>query len=277
MPAPWALTRALCLGVAIGLATGGQAAGQRTPLTIPEYLLEGNRPVSGDAITFCVDDRAPGSAVDMEIAEALAEALLLDVSFFRVSEMPGRTDQINLTDDLLFVLLSDECNAVIGMKFGDRVGVADFLTVTRPYYETGYVLASTRDDVDEFAALAETGVQVGIPFQSRMNSSVSYYYEDTYRRVFGSERELLDALLGGEIEAGMFYGPELLAMMEGDLFGLTISRVDPVPNGTVPVGMLLFEDQTFMRGLIDEAIGQLTDSGVIADILDGAGFGQLPW
>lgn len=270
-------TATVCVVALVTLISANPATAQlRAPITIPGDLHEGTRRLVGDEITFCVDDRSPASAVDIAIAQALADSQLVQANFFRISEMPGRTDQVVINDDLLFVLLSDECDAFIGMRGGDRVTVAQFVTVTRPYYEARYVLASTRPDLDSFQAVRDANVQLGIPVNSRMNSSVSYFESSTYRRVFPSEQALYDALTAGESEAGLFFGPELVAMAGDDIANLTLSRVDPVPNGDVPIMMLLFVDQTFVRGILDDAIAALEEAGTIDVILDEAGLNLLP-
>lgn len=271
------------LAAAMGIATTLQAllvsaalAQVSAPPTIAPDLHRGQRPIVGDKITFCVDDRTPASAVDIAIAEAIAESQLIEAEFFRISEMPGRADMVQINNDLLFVLLSDECEAFIGMKGGERVNLADFVTLSRPYYQTRYVIASKRPELTSFQAVLDTNTKLGIPGYSRMNSSVAYFEPKTPRKIFPTEGALYDALMAGEIEAGMFYGPELVAMAGDEISALTLAPVDPVPNGDVPIVMLLYVQQTFVRGLIDDAIAALEADGTIDAILEEHGFTALP-
>jgi ABC-type amino acid transport substrate-binding protein len=271
------------LAVASGIAATLQAllisaalAQVSAPPTIAADLHRGQRQVVGDKITFCVDDRTPVSAVDIAIAEAIAESQLIDAEFFRISEMPGRADQVQITDDLMFVLLSDECEAFIGMKGGERITLTEYVTVSRPYYHTRYVIASKRPELTSFQAVLDTNTKIGIPAYSRMNSSVAYFEPKTSRRIFSTEQVLFDALMADEIEAGMFFGPDLVTMAGDQLADLTIARVDPVPNGEVPILMQLYVQQTFVRGLIDDAIAVLEADGTIDAILEEHGYTALP-
>lgn len=255
------------------------ASAQNAPPQIPFDLLDGELRGGGTNLTFCVDDRVPGTDVDVAIAEAIASAQFLEPVFYRISEMPGRIDEfIGVPDELLFVLLEDECDAYIGALLGPRTVIPEWVTVTRPYYTASYVLASTNPEVTNFRALRDLDIQLGLPIASRMNTSVSVSEPETRRRVYDDEPQLYQALMDGEVEAGMFFGPKLLAMTNRDPLGagLTLAPVDPVPNGEAPVAMMLMNDQTFVRSLIDDAISALTSNGTIESILAEAGFDQLP-
>lgn len=258
------------------LFIGATLAQVSAPPNIQADLHRGQRQIVGDKITFCVDDRTPASAVDIAIAEAIAESQLIEADFYRISEMPGRSDMVRINNDLLFVLLSDECDAFVGMKGGDSVNLADFVTLTRPYFTTRYVIASKRPDLTSFQAVLDTNTKIGIPANSRMSSSVAYFEPKTSRKMFPTETALFEALMAGEIDAGMFFGPELVTMAGDQINDLTLARVDPVPNGEVPMVMLLYSQQTFVRGLLDDAIAVLEADGTIDAILEEHGYTALP-
>lgn len=266
--------------VLVPVLVAGPAHSQlQGPAQIPFNLLDNDPRGGTNTLTYCIDDRLPGYEVHERIGVAVAEALLVDADFYRITEMGEQVERfVGVPDDLRFVLLSQECDAFLGAQLGPNVAIPNWGTVTQAYLETRYVLATTRAELSSFTIVHDTRTQLGLPIGGRMNVAVSYYFGDTNRRVFDDDEELIGALRDHVVEAGIVWGPTLLALTDGDpaAAGFFVSRIAPVPDGEGPLAMELFFEDTALRVLLDQTIAALIADGTIAAITAEFGYDRLP-
>jgi len=153
-------------------------------------------------------------------------------------------------------------------------GYADWVTLTRPYYDSRNVFAT--DDPDT-VALAEVppgrpiGATMGTTAHFRLISYVGALPQDERWPVFpmGTNDIALGAVREGTVEAALVWAPNLWAKQRADPAYVDLRAIDPdpLPATTLGVGALLLSDETFLRAALDEAIAALRADGTIAGIL----------
>jgi|SRR5690625_4248021 len=270
------------LGVRLWLTVACLACGalnaQRAPAGIPLDVHQGLARTDATGITFCIDQREPDWPLQVDIAQAIADALILEARFYyfgpdladRVSDVDG------MPDNLLFVLLDDHCDVFMGIRMHDRSVYPEFLTTTRAYMETGYVMAGL--DVQHIhldAFEADKSIKVGVSGDSAANVSLALFRPEVSRRVYPGEAALLEGLLNGEVTAAIFWEPALYGLIEErglENLELHVRIADDLPASRWLVGAGLMSQQSFNRTSIDQAIEALTADGTLESALRQAGF-----
>src|SRR4051794_25813185 len=135
------------LVIAFGILAGvpvAHAASLDLPSISSEFLTRETL-LDGDAIRFCVYDGSATGAYDRKVAQLLGDALFLEVEFFDVEPpivVPG-LDTIPISLEDLFIFLTNECDAFMGMELAPEVYPV-WMNLTRPYLTAPYV-ALVRD------------------------------------------------------------------------------------------------------------------------------------
>ena len=220
-------------------------------------------------LRYCVDPRDPDWEVAGAIADAIAAALLLE---------PRRhvVETGILLEDLTAVygVMLEHCDVHMGFKLIPQ-GYPDWVTVTRPYYESRYVFVTADPDLASLGDLAPArpiGATVGTSAHLRLVSYVTALSRGDRWPVFpmGTTDLALQGLLDGTIDVALVWAPHLWSMQREDpaIAGLRVIEPDPLPPTVLGVGALLLSDETFLRAALDEAIAALTRDGTIARILD---------
>lgn len=244
-----------------------------TPPGVPIDQYRGEFIHDSTTLRFCVDSREPEWELHRDIATAVADALLLDVDFFEFGyDYAEAARQFQgVPENLLFIFLGDECEAFLGTRMSEISIHPEWVITTRPYISTGHIVATRSPEVLDPATVLDKkeGPKLGIALGSPMNSSISFYFPDTNRRVYPTEEALLEGLQNGQVQAGFFYEPRLYALTGGDpaSVGLSTAPFSQVPASRWHVGMSLNEDRAYVRTLIDQAIVTLLEDGTIAGIL----------
>lgn len=224
-------------------------------------------------LRYCIDPRDPSWQVDQAIAEAIAGALLIDPAPYVVPDQEVREP----IDNLYRHLLAD-CSIYFGFKLLPGV-YPEWLTVTRPYYEVGYVLAVSNPDWQKLGDIPKS-----LPLGPTMGTSADFRLIQYLNSLPAAERwrrfpittddVALDEVLSGEVAAALVWGPSFSALQAANpkYSGLRTIALDPLPASSVPVGAVLLSNETFLRSSVDQAIASLVKDGTIAKIVAEHGF-----
>ena len=258
--------------VAAALIAFAAPAGAQTPTPfVPNDEQLGRMP-DDFTLSFCVDPRDPSWEVDQAIGEAIAGALLVEPAVHVVENPAVREDL-----DTLYRRLRSDCSMYFGFKL--LAGVyPSWLTVTRPYYDVGYVLVTKNPDWTKLGDIPMTeaiGPTIGTAVDFRLIQYLNSLGASHWKRFpQATDENALDALERGEISAALVWGPSYNALVKArpEFAGLRTIALDPLPPSDIPVGAVLLSDDTFLRNSVDQAIGSLIADGTIEKILADHGF-----
>lgn len=250
---------------------------------IPRELLNPLRRVEGEKIRFCYYPNSVTAELDVAIAQAVGEVLLLDTVLVK-AEGPISLlgiDFIPLSEDDLFLFLSNDCDAFLGFTLA--IGAySDWMTFTRSYVKTDFVIVARDDSVTELDQLSQDGI-IG----SVMMSEVDIYFSSILRVQTGDRhwrrfpypdtRLLLQRLLDGTVDVAAGWKPTIMQMQA--LLGAELVNVEAgsFKLPTRETGMVLLGNQAYLRSAIDHAIEALIAQGDLPAIYESVGFpGRVP-
>lgn len=238
----------------------------------PEQWTYGRR-LDESRLRYCVDRRDPDWEVAAEIADALASGLLLEPQRYVVETAIVAQDITAVYDVML-----QHCDLHMGFKLIPE-GYADWLTVTRPYYEAEYVFVAADPEI---AALADLpagrpiGATSGTLAHLRLLSYIRAMPSAERWQAFpmGTSELALESLLNGTVDLALVWAPALWADRRANPAYADFEVIDPAPlrPTRLGVGAILLSDQTFLRNAVDQAITALTADGTIQSILDQHAF-----
>jgi polar amino acid transport system substrate-binding protein len=255
----------------------GMAAAQ-TPDTpfVPDEWKFGRRQ-DGATLQYCLDARDPDLPVARKIGEAVAQALLLEPKPHEI----GRNTVGEDLDNLYRVFL-ETCDIYLGFKLIPDA-YPPWLTVTRPYYRTSYVLVTTNPNWASLADMPRAqaiGSTIGTSADIRLIQFLAALRpEERWSRFpMGSDELALRALLRDTVSVALVWGPSFWALCqtEPDFAKLRLISLRPLPDSPVDVGATLLSKESFLRSSLDQAIASLTADGTIKTILDGEKFPAAP-
>jgi polar amino acid transport system substrate-binding protein len=228
-------------------------------------------------LRYCVDPRDPAWQADQAIAEAIAGALLIEPAPYLVPDK-----EVREPIDNLYRHLRADCAIYFGFKLLSGV-YPEWLTVSRPYYEVGYVLAVKNEawqklgDIPRTEALGPT-MGTAADFQLIQYLNGLPQSERWKRFPIMSDEVALDEVLSGEVAAALVWGPSFAALKNGNpkYAGLRTISLDPLPDNGVPVGAVLLSSETFLRSSVDQAIDSLIKDGTIERIIAEHGLSATP-
>ncbi|MCW5697506.1 MAG: transporter substrate-binding domain-containing protein [Bauldia sp.] len=233
---------------------------------IPEDLLDFElRP--GDEIHFCLNMSSAIAEFDRAVANAIADSLLVTAEIFDMVDVhpPLPLDYIfGLSPPELFLVVTNECDAIMGWPVPRTGTMPEWLTITAAYYEAPVLLAVRGTEGLQPGDVI--GTRLGTPADSQWR--VLTQSTRTYGRLlFSNYQRMIDALENGDVDGILIWEPGLRLATGGDLAAAGMSVVTPpVPLAPVRFGVALPRNETYLRGLIDGAIAALVADGVITDI-----------
>jgi polar amino acid transport system substrate-binding protein len=267
----------LALAVPVAALSPGPASAQLQPEFFEKPFAPGQwnigRRLDESEFRYCVDPREPDWEVAGAIADAIAQGLLLEPKRYVVERDIAVEDLTKV-----YAIMLEHCDVHMGFKLIPE-GYANWVTLTRAYYEAEYVLVTANPDLHELADLAP-----GRPIGATMGTSahirlVSYLTalpaEDRWPTYpMGTNDLALESLLNGTVDVALVWAPSLWAKQRSDpaYAELRVIDPDPLPPTTLGVGALLLSDQIYLRTAVDEAIAALTADGTIPGILEKYGF-----
>ena len=220
-------------------------------------------------LRYCVDRRDPAWEVAAAIADAIAAGLLLEPQRYVVES------NIVLEDiTRVYEILLKHCDLHMGFKLIPQ-GYPEWVTVTRPYYESRYVFVTADPKLTSLADVAPgrtIGAALGTSAHLRLVSYLLALPADKRWPTFpmGTNELALEALLHGRVDVALVWAPNLWAAQRNDptYEKLHVIDPDPLPATRLGVGALMLSNETFLRTAVDEAIAALVQDGTIAGILE---------
>ena len=220
-------------------------------------------------LRYCVDKRDPDWEMAADIADAIAQALLLEPKRYVV------TSEVVLEDiTKLYGIMLKHCDLHMGFKLIPE-GYPNWVILTRPYYETGYAFVTADPGIGSLADLAPgtpIAATIGTMAHIRLVAYNSALPADKRWPIFpmGSNELALTSLLNGTAAVGLVWAPSLWVMQRDDAAFAAIQVIDPapLPPTTIGVGGLLLSNEKFLRTAIDDAIAALNADGTIQSIVD---------
>jgi len=238
---------------------------------IPLEVLEGRLRVGGDKIRFCLNSASTLLAFDRAVAAELAASLLLEADFYEL-QSPGRTVpydfRLHLSRPELYVEMTNNCDALVGFV-ASPAGFPDWLTITRPYYTSRFVLAATGQDLADLSDLpggASIGTRLGSSGDIALVSYRGLLASETgwSRRPYADNGTLVEALLNGSAEAIYIWEPALYRALDGDPASKDISQLaHPFSSPEIALSIAVWRDDTYLRDLLDQAIEAAMSAGLI--------------
>lgn len=264
---------ALALAVQAAALWPAPAAAQQQPefFDVPYAPGQWNigRRLDESQLRYCVDQRDPDWEMAADIADAIAAGLLLEPQRYVVES------EVVLEDiTKLYAILLEHCDLHMGFKLIPQ-GYPNWVIVTRPYYETGYVFVTADPGIGALADLPPgrpIGATIGTMAHIRLVSYLSALPAGERWPAYpmGTNDLALTSLLNGTADVALVWAPSLWAKQREDAAFADVHVIDPrpLPPTTLGVGALLLSNETFLRTAIDEAIAALVSDGTIQSILD---------
>ena len=257
--------------------------GDGAPPDVPREYIEQYRRLGGDRLRFCVYPHGLTGELDREVALAVADALLVEAEIYEVDSMikvPGLST-IPISEDELFVHLTNNCDAVLGFTLG--TGLYDpWLTASRPYVRTRFVAVTLGEDLRRLGELPPRAI-VGTEMLTEGDAQVGAYLrslpeERQWRRFpYPHAPLLMERLADGTVDVAVAWEPAVLFAAAQQGLEVEVLDPDPVSLPLREVGMVMRSDQLFVRDAVDSAIAVLAADGTLAAILERVGFpGSVP-
>jgi polar amino acid transport system substrate-binding protein len=185
--------------VAIAFPT---AAGERT--TVGEAARELRICVDPDNPPLSLNRVGAQPGLDVEIGQAIAERLDLRPRLVWVDTTYGGKA-------LRRSLLADRCDVFMGLPVDAAAGTGDALAFSAPYYSTGYSLIHAQDRSTVRTDLRTE--RIGVERQSGAHMRLEQI--GSHLVVYGNQREVLDAVARGEVDAGAVWLPDVNRLLRG--------------------------------------------------------------
>jgi hypothetical protein len=263
------LTRTVLVSCFMAALWAGSFAAAQPEL--PLHWFTERLPLSdGNAISFCIDPRDPGHVVDAAIAEAIADALLVDVRLHVVDRPLQSEDDF---EDLYFELV-EYCAVYVGFRLYSET-YPEWIITTRGFYESRFVLVtadpawSTLDDIPLDVPIGVVQGTLG-DIRFLMSNNAQTVDRRRPRVPLGLPHLAFDALLAGNVGALLVWEPWWwwLGQEREDVAALHVVEAPSISEPGTEVGAVLLSNRTFIRTQVDEAIGALIADGTIAAILE---------
>lgn len=254
------------------LAMFGASGALAQPMVQRDFY-DGSIRDRGSRIIFCIWPDSPLADFDRAVATEIAGLHLLEAEFFEVDLLNSGTQE--LFEQQLFIHLMDDCDAVMGTSLDWRP-LPEWLTVTRPYFELGHVLATRQNGITSPFDLP-AGARVGSIMLSQADMTFARALgggADITRIPYDTAGNILEAIASGELDAGIVPVHALpLVSEEFTDDGIFVSRLTSPQIVTAPIGMALLSRDAYLRDLLGDAIAALQADGTISALADQMGYG----
>ncbi len=276
------MIRRIVLALPLVFAASGSVAQQ---VNVPSELLQDKLHIEGDHLTFCINVHGLLADFDRALATELANALLLTSSFYDIDPprfVAPMDYRLPLSFEELYIFLTDNCDAFMGWTLS-TVRHPGWMTFTRPYYESPFVLVTTNDSYHSLQDVPPGSI-IGTRLLSGADIAFSTYLRSLpqdkqwKRRPYLYDKSLVDALGDGALETAIVWEPTLDAATDGDPegHGLHIVATAPFDLPTLKFGLVMRERGQFVRTMLDNAIADLIEDGSIEALLKEEGLPGKP-
>lgn len=221
-------------------------------------------------MVFCINTASILAEFDRDVAEAVADILLVDPVFYDV-EYRDQTWPLDyaipITEPEFATVLLSSCQAFAGYPYPEQDGIPEWLTISRPYFSSSFVLMVRDPDIAPLEQLppdAVIGSRLAAPETELLRLRIA---GSSVRWLpFTNNESLLHALEDGGIDAALVWQPAVRSL-ETDL----VEAGNPLPQVHQEFAFALPSNLTYLRTQLDVAIQSLQDSGTLDEILAGHG------
>ena len=227
------------------------------------------RPLNQSELRYCVDPRDPSWQVDGEIADAIAQILLLEPKRYVV---PSQYTIEDFTK--VYAILLQNCDIYMGFKLIPD-GYPDWVTLTRAYDQVGYQYVTAKPDLHALGDLPPgrpIAGTIGTTATIRTSAYSAALPADKRWPIFPYTADVnaLNSVATGEADVAVVWGPSFWDKQQHDPAYAAFHTIDssPLPATTLGVGGILLKQNAFLRSAIDQAISALIADGTIKGILD---------
>ncbi|WP_332713923.1 substrate-binding periplasmic protein [Pelagibacterium mangrovi] len=263
------------LALALSLMAGASLA--QSVEIVPRELYTERMRQEGNKLIFCVNPQGVLAQFERDLAEAVGQSLLADVQFYEIGERDWPTRplpydyRLMLDEQQMFIMLAQECDGFMGFLLSPSNPA--WLSVTRAYLSARTVLATHGED----AAFAEVphGETIGVRMMAAGDNRLIQYLAaqpdtESWRRTPYPDNELLlERLADGTVAAGMIWEYGLFGATGGDpvAAGYSYTYDLPFPVDPIEIGIATRSEDTYLNGLLSDAIAALEADGTIDDLL----------
>jgi ABC-type amino acid transport substrate-binding protein len=240
-------------------------------ITLPALAAEQTSAAeSARELRICVDpDNAPLSlnragarpGIDVEIGLAIAAHLDLQPRLIWVDTTYGGRA-------LRRSLLAGQCELFMGLPVDAAAETPGALTLTVPYYSTGYQLIRAQDP--STATPAATDVRtahIGVERQSGAHMRLEQI--GSHLVVYGNQREVLDAVARGEVDAGAVWLSDVDRLLQGRTLAVNaLAHVPPERPLRWNIAIGVRRADADLRASVNRVVGDLLAEGRIKAIFD---------
>jgi polar amino acid transport system substrate-binding protein len=210
-----------------------------------------NPPLSQNGV-----DGQPG--FDVEIGQAIAERLELRPRLVW-------TDTTYGGKALRRSLLAGRCELFMGLPVDAAAGMDDALAFSAPYYSTGYSLIHRQGSSTVTTDLHDE--RVGVERQSGAHMRLEQI--GSHLVVYGNQREVLDAVARGEVDAGAVWLPDVDRLLQGRaLVRAAGGNAAPEQHLRWNIAIGVRRADADLRTAVSRAVDQLLADGRIEAIFD---------
>ncbi|HMV55342.1 MAG TPA: transporter substrate-binding domain-containing protein [Rhodocyclaceae bacterium] len=219
---------------------------------------------------FSAENDANGG-IDLQVAEGIAKQLARRFSPVWI-QVPNRG---GLDKALKQSLLAGKCDAFFGMPLGDdtkaELGERG-MAVSSPYVQGRYLLMADPRRAADGARVLRNASRVGALTATPADL---YLHKEGLRRVpYGSNKELLAALMNREVDAALVWSPAVARAREDGVAitpDLVVSVQPADPLLATRFVIVTRKGDAQLRNEIDAAIAAMRSSGELAAIMDRNG------
>lgn len=242
---------------------------------IDPYFLQNFRRQRGNSIAFCINPHSILVDFERAVATEIASALLLTPTFHEIEHpFRGRVDyDIPLNEPDQFIVMNNYCDAMLGYPVPiTSAAVSDWMSLTRPYFSARFVFV-TREEAG-YSRLGD--IPAGSPIATRILSRGDTMFLTYLRNVPEATRWMrvplvddfmvVDMVRAGEAEAGLIWEPARSHLEQAS--DMKTVAPSPAPEFQISFALLVKAQDTFIRSMLDEAIGALIADGVIEELLE---------
>jgi ABC-type amino acid transport substrate-binding protein len=220
-------------------------------------------------LRICVDpDNPPLSlngmgaqpGIDVEIGQAIAARLDRQPRLVWVDTTYGGRA-------LRRSLLAGQCELFMGLPVDPAAETTGALATTSPYYSTGYRLIRTHDGSNEAPAAMDLR-QLRIAVERQSGAQMRLERIGSHLVVYGNQREVLDAVAHGDVDAGAVWLPDVGRLLQGR--ALATAAADAAPDRLLQWNMAVGvrRADADLRTSVNRAIADLLAEGRIEAIFD---------
>lgn len=244
---------------------------------IPPELLDETRSLDDDQLKFCLNTDSAMVEFDRAVATAVAETLLLEPVFHELvyPSAPYKYDfRIPLTEAQLFVTITNWCDAFMGFRITPN-SIPGWLTVSRPYLESRMMFVTTNESYRSFAEIPageKIGVRMGGTGHRELRAFLQAMPEGQRpsQVPYPNNDFLVQRLADGTLPVILVWEFAPYYASGGNIgsLGLKTTFEAPFPIPALQFSAAMLRQDTFVRGLIDDAIEELMSDGSLQQIVN---------